>query len=144
VEFVSSNFLAVRVHVQRNRDEYKELAARYNAQWTPTILILDSTGQERHRIEGFLPADDFLAQLELGAAQLAMARQDFPDAEQRFRGIIERDSQSEVAAEAMYWAGVARYKATGDAAALKATANDFRERHAGSTWAKKASVWAAP
>jgi hypothetical protein len=49
-----------------------------------------------------------------------------------------------VVPEAMYWAGVARYKATGDAAALAATANDFRERHQGSTWAKKASVWAAP
>jgi TolA-binding protein len=73
-----------------------------------------------------------------------MARQDFPDAEQRFRGIIERHSQSDVVPEAMYWAGVARYKATGDAAALTAIANDFRERHQGSTWAKKASVWAAP
>jgi hypothetical protein len=144
VEFVSSNFVPVRVHVQHNRDQYKELSARYNAQWTPTVLMLDGTGQERHRIEGFLPADDFLAQLELGVAQLAMTRQDFPQAEQRFRQILERHAQSDVAAEAMYWAGVARYKASGDAAALRATANDFRERYADSTWAKRASVWAAP
>ena len=42
VEFVSNNFLPVRVHAQRNRDEFKELGSRYNAQWTPTVLILDS------------------------------------------------------------------------------------------------------
>ena len=40
------------------------------------------------------------------------------------------------------WAGVARYKATGDAAALKDTAERFKKRYADSTWAKKASVWA--
>lgn len=143
-EFVNNNFLPVRVHVQKNRDEFAELGARYNAQWTPTVLILDSNGQERHRIQGFLPADEFLAQLELGAAQAAMARQDFQEAEQRFRHIVERHPESDVAAEAMYWAGVARYKATNDPSALTQTASHFRDRYAGSAWAKKASIWAAP
>jgi TolA-binding protein len=72
-----------------------------------------------------------------------MANQQFDDAEKRFRRIVERFAQSDVAPEAMYWAGVARYKATGDAAALKETAGNFQQRYAGSAWAKKASVWAA-
>jgi TolA-binding protein len=143
MEFVLNNFNPVRVHVKRNADEYKRLGAKYNAQWTPTVLILDSAGNERHRIEGFLPADDFLAQLELGAAHAAFARQDFADAEGRFRGLVERYPDSEAAAESLYWAGVSRYKATGDAAALKDTAHAFGERYSRSTWAKKASVWAA-
>ena len=143
MEFVRNNFSPVRVHVKRNADEYKRLSAKYNAQWTPTILILDSDGNERHRIEGFLPADDFLAQLELGAAHAAFARHDFTDAESRFRALLERHADSEAAAESLYWAGVSRYKATGDAAALKDTAHAFGERYSRSTWAKKASVWAA-
>jgi TolA-binding protein len=141
--FVTDNFIPVRVHVKRNADEYKRLSAKYNAQWTPTILILDSDGNERHRIEGFLPADDFLAQLELGAAHAAFARHDFADAEQRFRATVDRHANDEVAAEALYWTGVARYKATGDAAALKDTARAFGQQYSGTTWAKKASVWAA-
>ena len=142
-EFVQSNFVPMRVHVKDNADEYKRLSAKYNAQWTPTILMVDPDGNERHRIEGFLPADDFMAQLANGAAHAAFARQDFADAEQRFRAIVDRHADSEVAAEALYWAGVARYKATGDAAALKETAHAFGQRYARSTWAKKASVWAA-
>jgi TolA-binding protein len=141
--FVTENFVPVRVHVQRNAAEYKRLSAKYNAQWTPTILMLDGDGNERYRIEGFLPADDFLAQLELGAAHAAFARHNFADAEPRFRGLVDRHPNDEVAAEALYWAGVARYKATGDAAALKDTARAFAQQYSGTTWAKKASVWAA-
>jgi TolA-binding protein len=143
VEFVLNNFIPIRVHVKNHADEYKRLGSKYNAQWTPTILILDAEGNERHRIEGFLPADDFLTQLELGAAHAAFARHDFADAEQRLRAIVERYPDSESAAEALYWAGVARYKATGDAKALKDTAHAFGQRYSRSTWAKKASVWAA-
>ena len=47
-----------------------------------------------------------------------------------------------MAAEALYWAGVAKYKATGDAAALGETAEAFSTRFRDSPWAKKASVWA--
>lgn len=142
-EFVTNNFIPVRVHVKRNSDEYKALSERYSAQWTPTVLIVDPDGNERHRIEGFLPAAEFLPQLEIGAAHAAFARQDHQDAERRFRAIVDRYPESDVAAEALYWAGVSRYKATGDAAALTDTAHAFGERYQRSAWAKKASVWAA-
>jgi len=36
---------------------------------------------------------------------------------------------------------VSKYKATGDAAALKETAQRFGDRYQDSTWATKASVW---
>src|SRR5262249_50819031 len=106
-----------------------------------TILILDSTGQERHRIEGFLPVDDFLSQLALGLAKSAFQRGDYTDAERRFRDIVERFSSSDAAAEALYWAGVSKYKASDDASALRATASAFRDRYQKTPWAKKASVW---
>ena len=141
--FVSGNFIPVRVHVKRNSEEYQKLSARYNAQWTPTILIVDRDGNERHRLEGFLPADEFLPQLEIGAAHAAFARQDHADAQRRFRAIVDKYPESDVAAEALYWAGVSNYKATGDAASLEDTAHAFSERYQRSPWAKKASVWAA-
>ena len=142
-EFVTNNFIPVRVHVKHDADEYKRLGAKYNVQWTPTVLIVDADGNERHRIEGFLPAEEFLPQLEIGAAHAAFARHDFADAERRFRAVVETYPESDVAAEALYWTGVARYKATNDPAALKDTAHAFGARYRNSAWAKKASVWAA-
>jgi TolA-binding protein len=142
VRVITEKFVPVRVHVKDQHDDFKRLGEKYNAQWTPTILILDPAGQQRHRIEGFLPADDFLAQLALGAAHAAFARGDFAAAEKHFRTVLDQFPQSEMAPEAQYWAGVSRYKATGDPAALNETARAFGERYTNTTWAKKASVWA--
>jgi uncharacterized glyoxalase superfamily metalloenzyme YdcJ len=139
--FVTENFLPVRVHIRDQADDFRRLGERYGVRWTPTILILDPGGRERHRIEGFLPADDFLAQLELGLAHSAFGRQDFGEAERRFRAVVEKYPASDAAPEALYWAGVARYKATDDASALKETARQFAQRYQGTSWAKKASVW---
>lgn len=142
VEFIDQNFVPIRVHVREQRDEYKRLSAQYGAQWTPTILILDPEGAERHRVEGFLPVEDLLSQLELGLAHAAFAAGAFADAEARFAEVLDRYPQSEAAAEALYWKGVSRYKETGDASALAETARAFSTHYRETPWAKKASVWA--
>ena len=121
--------------------ERQDAFDRFGAQWTPTVLILDSDGEERHRIEGFLPADDFLAQLHLGVAQTAFSAKKFDRAEKAFREIVGELPGTDAAAEALYWAGVSKYKGSNDAAALKATADAFKKRYTDSPWAKKASVW---
>ena len=141
-EIIRANFVPVRVHVREQADQFKQLGARYGALWTPAILVLDPSGEERHRVEGFLPADDFLAQLLLGLGHAAMAQGQFSEAERRFREIIDRLPQTDAAAEALYWSGVARFKATNDPAALHDTARVFAEKYRDSAWAKKASVWA--
>jgi hypothetical protein len=141
VQLVDQNFIPVRVHVKEQADDFKRLGAQFGAQWTPTILVIDSSGVERHRIEGFLPADDFLAQLLLGLAKSAFARGEFSDAERRFREVVDRYPSTEAAPESLYWAGVSRYKATNDAAALAETTKNFKERYQDTSWAKKASVW---
>ena len=141
IEFVQEHFSPVRAHVRENADEYKRLAARFNAQWTPTTLIVDAEGKERHRIEGFLPADDFLAQLSLGLAHSAFARGRFAEAEPLFRDVVDKYPNTDAAPEALYWVGVSRYKANGDAAALGDTARAFSTRYTDTSWAKKASVW---
>jgi hypothetical protein len=129
----------VKLHVK----EHPEAFQRFGAQWTPTIQILDYEGVKRFQFEGFLPADDFLAQLKLGLAQVAFAKEDWKEAERRFRDIVETFPNTDAAPEALYWAGVSKYKGTGDATALGNTASAFKKRYPESTWAKKASVWAA-
>jgi TolA-binding protein len=141
VEFVQRNFVPVRVHVKDDKDAFKRLGDKYDAHWTPTTLLVDASGSERHRIEGFLPADDFLSQLALGAAKAAFARQDYTKAERLYREVVERYPSTDAAPEAQYWTGVSKYRVTNDAAALKDTARAFAERYQDSTWAKKASVW---
>jgi TolA-binding protein len=139
--FISEKFLAARVHVKEQAEEYRRFSERYGALWTPTTLVLDENGVEQHRIEGFLPVDDFLAQLELGLAHSAFKHEKWDEAERRFREIVERYPSSDAAPEAQYWAGVARYKGSGKPEALGDTARAFQERYQNTSWAKKASVW---
>ena len=135
--FVSENFIPVRFHIKEQPQAFE----RFGAQWTPTILIDDASGKEHHRIEGFLPADAFLAQLELGLARVAFARKDWSTAEKHYERVAD-SGDDETAPEGAYWAGVARYKASGDAGDLNATHKRLSEKYPNTSWAKKASVWA--
>ena len=134
---VSDDFLPVKVHIK----EQKQTFQRFNAQWTPTLIVLDPDGAERHRMEGFLPVDDFLAQLGLGLAKIAFQDGAYDQAENRFRSVCQAHDKSGAAPEACYWAGVAAYKASNDPAPLKATAQQLEKKYPGSEWTRKASVW---
>ena len=39
---------------------------RFDAVWTPTVLLLDAAGKERARLEGYLPNNDSMAALKNG------------------------------------------------------------------------------
>ena len=134
--FITENFIPDRAHVKEQQDVF----ALFGAEWTPTVIITEADGTERHRFEGFLPKDEFLAQLRLGLAHRARGRNEFAYAERRYRELVNA-APDDVAAEALYWAGVAKYKATNDGAALGETAKAFEKRFQTTTWAKKASVW---
>lgn len=135
---LNEHFLPVRLHVKT----HGEAMQRFDVQWTPTILVLDANGKERHRIEGFLERDALLAQLRLGLAHAAFANGRWDEAEQRFEELA-RSGDADAAPEAAYWAGVTRYKRSGDGKELGATYTRLNEQFAGTTWAKKASIWAA-
>jgi tetratricopeptide (TPR) repeat protein len=138
---INEHFVPARVHVKEQPEDFQRLGDRFNAHWTPTVLFLEPDGTERHRIEGFLPTEDFAAQLLLGLGKAAFARQRWEDAEQRFRQVVEEYPSASAAPEARYWAGVARYKRTNDPEALRETARDFTQRYEDSEWAKRASIW---
>ena len=138
------HFIPGRINAREQAADFKRFGERYGAQWTPTILELDPDGIEQHRIEGFLPVDDLLAQLRLGAGHAAFKRQDWNEAERLFRAIIDDHPASDAAPEAQYWAGVARYTGSNDSEALAETADAFARRFTETSWAKKASVWARP
>jgi len=114
---------------------------RFDALWTPTVLILDSNGVERYRIEGYLPKDEFRAQLEAGLARVAFMSKNFAEAERRYAEVLEKYPQSKVAPEALYWKGVSHYKATNDHTILGEMPGQFQEKYPESVWAQKTLAW---
>lgn len=116
---------------------------RFDAVWTPTVLLLDPDGKERVRIEGYLPNEDFIAALEAGLGRIAFVRKNFPDAERRYNDVVTRHAGSHAAPGAMYWRAVAHYKATNDHTVLGKVAEDLHAKYPNSVWAAKAIPWMA-
>ena len=114
---------------------------RFDALWTPTVLILDQNGVERFRLEGYLPKDEFRAQLELGLARVAFMSKDWAEAESRYGAVLEKYPQSKSAPDALYWKGVSHYKATNDHTVLGELPGQFREKYPDSMGALKAIGW---
>ncbi len=129
--------MAVEAHIK----EHPAYFHRFDAVWTPTVLILDSDGAERSRLEGYLSKEEFRAHLEAGLARVAFTHKRWADAERGYARVVERYPDTQVAAEAVYWRGVSHYKATNDHTVLGEVASTLNERYKDSVWALKASGW---
>ena len=114
---------------------------RFDVNWTPSVLVLDSNGKERFRIEGYLPKDEFRAQLELALARVAFMSKDWADAERRYTEVLEHYPDSTAGPEALYWKGVSHYKATNDHTVLGELPGQFDEKYPDSSWALKTAAW---
>ena len=105
------------------------------------MLILDPNGVERFRLEGYLPKDEFRAQLELGLARVAFMSKHWAEAETRYTAVLENYPDSKAAPEALYWKGVSQYKATNDHRVLGELPGQFHEKYPDSIEALKTIAW---
>jgi TolA-binding protein len=105
--------------------------------------VLDENGKERHRIEGYLPKEEFAAQLLLGLARVSLMQKKWADAEKLYAEIVEKYPNSDAAPEAVYWKAVSHYKATNDHTVLGDVPKTLQQKYPDSVWAKKAIPWAA-
>lgn len=96
---------------------------------------------EAYRIEGYLPKNWFRARLEMGLARIDFTHKQFADAEKVYARIAEQHGDIEIAAEAIYWRGVCRYKATNDHTVLGEVANELAEKFPGDEWTLKGVPW---
>lgn len=125
------------MHVKENPKNFH----RFDAVWTPTVLIMDPNGEERSRLEGYLPPGEFRAQLEMGLGRVAFMKKDWATAEQHFTRVTEDFPHSKFAPQAVYYRGVSRYSASHDGAELGNTAAALNEKFAGNEWQLRSIPW---
>ena len=103
---------------------------------------MDSEGVERYRIEGYLPRDWFRARLKMGLARVAFMHKKFADAQQIYADVANLYGTFAVAAEAIYFRDVCKYKATNDHASLGTAATELAEKFPSDEWRLKSLPWA--
>jgi TolA-binding protein len=109
------------------------IVQRYQQVWTPTILLLSPEGQALHEWNGYLPPDLYVPQLLFGLGKAALKRDRLDDAARCFDEVIARYPTSDVAADACYWAAVARYKGSHEAEDLLGGWRKLQSRYPNST-----------
>jgi hypothetical protein len=138
-ESVTREVHEVAVPVKVSVLENRPLSKKMGAVWTPIFAFLDGDGVEHHRFIGFLPADEFSAQVRLAGAKAAFARGDTAKARVEYQGIVDRFTQSDAAPEALYWTGVCDFKLTKNMQTLLDRCKEVPKRYPGHIWAKKLS-----
>jgi hypothetical protein len=122
--------------------ESEKMVKTYHVDWTPTFMIADEEGRELERWIGYLPLDDFLAQIQLSEGLASLHRERYVEAEKVFERIISEHSTAEVVPEAHYFLGVSHYKESGDVSYLKGAWETMKTRFPDNSWTKRASAWA--
>jgi thioredoxin-related protein len=135
-DFVNQHFVPVQVRIKENR----RLVDDYLVSWTPNVAIADERGRVHYRVEGFLPPEDFVARLALGAGKYYLNQMQFAKAVERFEEVAQRHPGTPAASEVLYWLGVARYKEGHDKAQLQSSWQLLAQEYPDSEWTERTRI----
>src|SRR5690625_2591078 len=82
----------------------KQLMRRFRQVWTPTLIFLDHHEIELRRQVGYVPPEDFVAEVGLAVGMAHIMHAQFDKAFHQFRAVREHHPEREAGAEALYWA----------------------------------------
>lgn len=131
------NEQVVPVKIQLGEDG--GLAKRFNVTWSPTFLLFDGEEREHFRALGWLPPEDFKAQTETAIGLAHFNRGEYAPAKQSFQHVFEHHAKTHAAPDALYWFGVADYKATQQKEVLLQSWNKIIDQYPQHPWALKVS-----
>ena len=131
-------FVCIKYNTKAPNEWFKRLKGSFGHHWHPNIAVMDDRLTEARRFIGYLPPEDFIAQIEVGRALVALYRQQATNALQILVDVTQRYPNTHVAAEALYWAGVAAYRTGGGLPALTEYWVQIARRHPTSEWAVRA------
>ncbi len=132
-EILSQYTVPVRLNILKERDQAKAMRAI----WTPTVIFLDQTGREHHRILGYHPPREFAAVVTLAAGLCGFATGRSDDALPCFERIVKDFGDTQLAPEATYWRGVCNFKRSKSTTPIYEACKEIVAKYPNSFWAKK-------
>ncbi len=133
--FINSQLIPLRV-----RSDHA-LAGQFAIKWTPSLLLLDSGGQEHSRTVGFLGAEELIPSLLLGQAKVFFNYDRHPEALRCLNSICSEYEQSMATPEALFLRGVNLYKHTKNPTPLKEAYETLLAKFPNSEWTKRAAPY---
>lgn len=132
IDYISASTVPLRI---ASNDA---LADKFDVQWTPTLVLLDTEGKERYRTVGFLGPAEIIPVEMLGMAKLHFGREEFDQAIAGFEKLFSDFPESNQIPEAIFFHGVAMYSHTKDPKHLRLAFDRLAAEHPGHEWTKRA------
>jgi hypothetical protein len=130
---IAERFVPLRLDLFKDRAAVRPL----NVIWTPTLLIADRRGTVHYRNVNFLPPDDFLDMLDIGEATTRLRWAEYDRAIELLAAVTDRQPDGVLAAEAIYWRGIATYLKTHSNDEMYRVWQEILDRFPDSVWAKR-------
>ena len=138
---IADGFVAFKLDMLARHPDFKAACAGGRVSWGPALIVADSRGGEIRRWIGWLPPADFVAELRFCRAMAAFNRGRFGEAATAFAEIAERDRETAIRPEALYWQGCAAFLAgPKDWDALRAAWQRLQQDHPDHRFSLHASV----
>lgn len=131
--FIDKKLIPLRISSDK-----KPQSEDFNIKWTPTLIILDQEGGERHRTVGFLAPEELISSLLLGIGKLHFDNDQLEDALLAFEEVLGSYAESSSAPEAIYLRGVCRYKIEKNSKILKEAYEKLKADFSTSEWTMRA------
>ena len=136
IRFVNGHFVPLQVAF-----DAQPLATEYTIKWTPALLTLGPDGREHHRTVGFLNPEELIASLLLGMGKYHFDYDRLPEALAAFATVIADYPGTDSVPEAIYLAGVSRFKKEHNRAFLKEVYERLAKDYPGNMWTRRASPY---
>jgi outer membrane protein assembly factor BamD (BamD/ComL family) len=114
---------------------------KFEIKWTPTLIVHDPEGKEHHRIVGYFPVDDLIAQLILAKGKIYFDTDRLPEAIAQFQTVADQHPNAGAAPEAIFLLGVAGYKRTHEPKFLRQIYDRLTAKYPQSEWARRAEAY---
>ncbi len=140
-ELLGDHFVCHVVNTKQPTPEARDLLRRFRLLWEPGLLFFDGRGNELRRIVGYRAPKRFLAELRLALAKRALLYRDFEGALTHLDQARAAAPDAETAPEALFWAGIVRFRiASGDKAVLEEAWREIETAYPESRWWEAADV----
>lgn len=134
---LENSFVCLKYNTKQMNEWFKKLSGSVAHLWTPDVFIVDDGLTQVRRWFGYDQPSQFVAQLQMGLGLWHLRRGRPTEAQSRFDSVA-RVEEGVMAAEALYWSGVAAYS-TGGLGALTVRWELLRKRYPRSEWAGRSN-----
>ena len=135
---LDQSFVCIKYNTKEPNESFKRLNGSFGHVWHPDLIVATEHLHEVRRVIGYLPPSDFMAQLLVGLGLGHLHATRYVDALATFDRVVDEHADAGAAPEAMYWSGVAAYRAGGGLDALTARWRAIPDRYPTSEWVRRA------